>query len=51
MKSIFSSPFESSHRPYTEFAAANTEQRELSVVVMPAYNSNHLSQLLLIHKT
>uniref|UniRef100_A0A224Y107 Putative conserved secreted protein n=1 Tax=Panstrongylus lignarius TaxID=156445 RepID=A0A224Y107_9HEMI len=36
MKSIFSSPLVSSHRPNTEFAAANTEQREFSVVVSPA---------------
>ena len=36
MKSMFSSPFVSSQRPNTELAAASTEQRELSVVVMPA---------------
>lgn len=37
IKSMLSSPFVSSHRPYTEFAAASTEQREFSVVVMPAW--------------
>lgn len=36
MKSIFSSPFVSSQRPKIELAAANTEQREFKVVVMPA---------------
>ena len=36
MKSIFSPPFVSSQRPYTLLAAANTEQREFRVVVMPA---------------
>ena len=35
-KSILASPFVSSQRPNTELAAASTEQRELSVVVMPA---------------
>ena len=38
MKSIFSSPFVSSQRPNTELAAAKTEHRELSVVVIPACN-------------
>jgi len=37
MKSIFSSPFMSSQRPKTELAAAKTEQREFSVVVIPAF--------------
>lgn len=36
MKSIFSAPFVSSQRPNTLLAAAKTEQREFSVVVMPA---------------
>lgn len=36
MKSMLSSPLVSSQRPNTELAAARTEQRELSVVVMPA---------------
>ena len=31
------SPLVSSHLPKTELAAANTEQRELSVVVIPAF--------------
>uniref|UniRef100_A0AAG5CRG8 Uncharacterized protein n=1 Tax=Anopheles atroparvus TaxID=41427 RepID=A0AAG5CRG8_ANOAO len=37
IKSMFSSPFVSSHRPKMELAAASTEQREFSVVVMPAF--------------
>ena len=37
IKSMFSSPLLSSHRPKTELAAANTAQREFSVVVMPAF--------------
>lgn len=37
MKSMLSSPFVSSQRPNTELAAARTEQRELRVVVMPAW--------------
>jgi hypothetical protein len=37
MKSMFSSALVSSHRPKTELAAASTEQREFSVVVMPAF--------------
>lgn len=36
MKSMLSSPFVSSQRPNTEFAAASTEQREFRVVVIPA---------------
>lgn len=36
IKSMFSSPLVSSQRPKTELAAASTEQRELSVVVIPA---------------
>lgn len=36
MKSMFCSPLVSSHLPYTELAAANTEQREFRVVVIPA---------------
>jgi hypothetical protein len=36
MKSMFSSALESSQRPKTELAAARTEHRELSVVVIPA---------------
>lgn len=36
MKSMLSSPFVSSQRPNTELAAASTEQREFSVVVIPA---------------
>lgn len=39
MKSIFSSPFVSSQRPYTLFAAASTEHLEFKVVVIPAYKS------------
>lgn len=42
---MFSSPLLSSHRPKTEFAAANTAQREFKVVVIPAYkNAVILSQ-------
>lgn len=37
MKSMLSSPFVSSQRPNTELAAANTEQREFNVVVIPAW--------------
>ena len=37
MKSMFSSPRLSSQRPNTELAAASTEHREFSVVVMPAW--------------
>ncbi|KAH3844685.1 hypothetical protein DPMN_086946 [Dreissena polymorpha] len=37
MKSIFSSPFMSSQRPYTLLAAASTEHLEFKVVVIPAY--------------
>lgn len=36
MKSMLSSPLVSSQRPYTELAAASTEQREFRVVVIPA---------------
>jgi hypothetical protein len=36
IKSMFSSALVSSHLPNMELAAAKTEQRELSVVVMPA---------------
>lgn len=36
IKSIFSSPLVSSHRPNIELAAARTEQREFKVVVIPA---------------
>jgi hypothetical protein len=36
MKSMFSAPLVSSQRPKMELAAAKTEQREFSVVVMPA---------------
>lgn len=40
MKSMLSSPFVSSQRPYTELAAASTEQREFRVVVMPAWEES-----------
>ena len=36
-KSMLASPLLSSQRPNTEFAAARTEQRELRVVVIPAF--------------
>lgn len=36
MKSMLSSALVSSQRPNTELAAASTEQREFSVVVIPA---------------
>lgn len=39
MKSMFSSPFVSSQRPYTLLAAASTEHLEFKVVVIPAYKS------------
>lgn len=42
MKSMLSSPFVSSQRPYTELAAASTEQREFRVVVMPAWEESHV---------
>ncbi|EZA54967.1 hypothetical protein X777_04430, partial [Ooceraea biroi] len=37
MKSMFSSPLMSSHRPKTELAAASTEHLVFRVVVMPAF--------------
>ena len=40
MKSMLSSPLESSQRPNTELAAARTEQREFRVVVMPAWEES-----------
>jgi hypothetical protein len=40
MKSIFSSPFKSSHLPKILFAAANTEHLEFNVVVIPALKND-----------
>ena len=56
MKSMFSSPFVSSHLPKIELAAANTEHLVLSVVVIPGvtmlliicYYGNHLSNVLML---
>lgn len=45
IKSMFSSPLVSSQRPKTELAAASTEQRELSVVVIPACGRRQKNQM------
>ena len=41
MNKLTDSPLVSSQRPNTELAAAKTEQRELSVVVIPAWRSEY----------
>lgn len=46
IKSMFSSPLVSSQRPKTELAAASTEQRELSVVVIPACGGRQKNQMV-----
>ena len=46
IKSMLSSALVSSHLPKTELAAANTEQREFNVVVIPAYKKSDIMVMI-----